>query len=318
MTTRSQDSSDNLIPQWLTGVLPVLPTPFSTDDEVDVQAIGKLIAFAASSGVRTIVTPAFGSEFYKLDGAERQKVIETAVAHATPLGLKVVVQCNHTTPRGAQRLAADANRLGAAAVATALPRAFAASEGQLMDYARCVCDATSVPVIVQDWNPTGHCADAGFFIDLNRHCKNFRMAKLEEPSIGPIVQTIKAQSGGRVGVLCGWGGIYTVQLFAAGISGIMPGLALADIFVNIWDRLCAGDSHAAMSRFVQLTAYLAFSLQTFEQFHHAEKRLLMRRGALASAHVRPVTIDLDSHSSAYLDILIDHLMSDIAHKETIQ
>ncbi|MGC8624632.1 MAG: dihydrodipicolinate synthase family protein [Phycisphaerae bacterium] len=316
MTITLQDSPDDQIPHWLTGVLPVLPTPFSSDDEVDVKEIGTLIAFAARSGVKTVVTPAFGSEFYKLDGAERQKVIETAVAHAAPLGLKVVVQCNHTTPRGAERLATDANRLGAAAVATALPRAFAASEGQLMNYARRVCDATSLPVIVQDWNPAGRCADGQFFIDLNRQCSNFRMAKLEEPSIGPIVRAIKVQSGGRVGVLCGWGGIYTVQLFAAGISGIMPGLALADIFVNIWDRLCAGDSNAAMNRFVKVAAYLAFSLQTFEQFHHAEKRLLVRRGALVSTHVRPVTIDLDSHGSAYLDLLIDHLMSDIAHRGT--
>jgi hypothetical protein len=37
-----------------------------------------------------------------------------------------------------------------------LPRAFAASENQLFDYARRVCDATDLPVIVQDWNPGGN------------------------------------------------------------------------------------------------------------------------------------------------------------------
>ena len=70
----------NVIPQWLTGVLPVLPTPFTPQDEVDCAALSGLVDFAAAGGVKTVVTPAFGSEFYKLDGGERQRVIETVAA----------------------------------------------------------------------------------------------------------------------------------------------------------------------------------------------------------------------------------------------
>lgn len=299
----------DVIPVWLTGVLPVLPTPFTPDDEVDYPSIARLVDFAKHCGVRTVVTPAFGSEFYKLDGNERQRVIETAVAEAKSRELRVVVQCNHTTPRLAARLAGEAKNLGASAVSTALPRAFATSENQLLDYARRVCDATELPVIVQDWNPGGRTADAEFFIELHKHCQNFRLAKLEEPGVGGTVRKIAGETSGRVGVLTGWGGSYAVQLYGAGICGLMPGLALADVFVRLWSHLNDGKIQRALSEFAQIAPYLQFSLQTFEQFHHAEKHVLWKRGTIATAFVRPVTVDLDAGSQRYLDMITKSLFT---------
>lgn len=301
-------TAKNPLPDWLTGVLPVLPTPFTTRDEVDYPALESLVDFAAKCGVQTVVTPAFGSEFYKLDGAERQRVIETAVARAKKKKLRVVAQCNHTTPRLAAKLAAEARWLGASAVATALPRAFAVSESQLFDYARRVCDATDLPVIVQDWNPGGKSADADFFIALHHACANFRMAKLEEPGLGGTIRAIIRETGGHVGVLSGWGGSYAIPQHSAGLAGIMPGLALADVFVGIWTQLLAGKRSSALDRFCNISPYLNFSLQTFEQFHHAEKRLLARRGVLKNPAVRAVTLDLDADAAAYLDLLIGRLL----------
>jgi hypothetical protein len=106
----------NHITDWLTGVLPVLPTPFTPRDEVDYPALEKLVDFAARCGVKTVVTPAFGSEFYKLDGGERS-------ASSKP-------------PSPRPRKGKCASSCNATAVATALPRAYAASENQLFDYAR--------------------------------------------------------------------------------------------------------------------------------------------------------------------------------------
>lgn len=300
-------TEENQIPDWLTGVLPVLPTPFTPQDEVDDPALEKLVDFAARCGVKTVVTPAFGSEFYKLDGGERQRVIETAVAQATKRKLRVVVQCNHSTPRLAAKLAAEARGLGAAAVSTALPRAFAASENQLFDYARRVCTATDLPVIVQDWNPGGKSADAAFFVRLHHDCANFRMAKLEEAGIGATIRTIVRETGGHVGVLSGWGGSYAIQQHSAGLSGLMPGLALADVFVRIWAHLQAGRRATALKLFSELTPYLQFSLQTFEQFHHAEKGLLVHRGVLQNSIVRPVTVELDADATGYLELMAERL-----------
>jgi len=133
------------------------------------------------------------------------------------------------------------------------------------------------------------------------------MAKLEEPGIGDAIRRITDETSGKIGVLSGWGGSYAIQLHSVGLSGIMPGLALADVFVRIWKHLETGGRTAALDLFSSISPYLQFSLQTFEQFHHAEKRLLALRGAIENPFVRAVTVDLDADASAYLDLLTAQL-----------
>jgi 4-hydroxy-tetrahydrodipicolinate synthase len=290
------------------GIVPILPTPFTADDTVNLKALTGLVDFALSAGVAAVGTPAFGSEFYKLDAAERTSILETVIGHAAGR-LPVIAQCNAHSPRNAARLAAQAERMGAAAVNVALPRAFASSPRQLLDFARAVCDAVSVPVVVQDWYPGGEPVGLQFVVELREHCANFRYLKREEPGIGPLIRAIRSECGNQVGVFIGWGGMHLPELQGAGACGVMPGLALADIFVRLWRLGSENQWPQVNALFAQIAAYLQFSLQTFEQFHHAEKLLLVGRGILQSAIVRPVTVDLNDDARHYLDRLIVQMAS---------
>lgn len=295
----------------LEGVVPILPTPFAADDTIDVAQIRELVDFARRAGVAAVGTPAFGSEFYKLDGTERTLILETVIDCAAGR-LPVIAQCNHTSPRIAARLAAEAEKLGASAINTALPRAFASSPRQLVEYARTVCDASSLPVIVQDWNPGGAAMGAPFAAELHAHCANFRYLKLEEPGIGPVIRAVRETTGGAIGVFVGWGGLHVPELQPAGACGVMPGLGLVDVMARIWQMGRDGREADMMELFAKIMPYLQFSLQTFEQFHHAEKRLLCARGILRSPSVRAVTLDLNDDASRYLDRLITHLRSSLS------
>lgn len=291
----------------LQGVIPILPTPFRSNDEVDFQALGALLDFSISAGAAAVGTPAFGSEFYKLADSERQRVLESVMAHSNRR-IPVVAQCNHHSPRHAARLARRAEELGAAAINIALPRMFPSSSAQMLAYARTVCDSVGVPVVVQDWYPGGEPIGLPFVFELRKYCANFRYVKREEPGIGQLIRAIRLELGGEVGVFLGWGGMYVPELQPAGACGVMPGLALADVFARIW-RLGADDDWAgAYSLFARVAPYLQFSLQTFEQFHHSEKLLLCARGILRSGAVRPVTIELDPDARRYLDRLILELL----------
>lgn len=289
------------------GVVPILPTPFRTDDEVDFQALATLLDFSIAAGAAAVGTPAFGSEFYKLAESERQHVLESVIAHSNRR-IPVIAQCNHHSPRHAARLARQAEEMGAAAVNVALPRMFSSSFRQLVGYARMVCDSVGVPVVVQDWYPGGEPMGLAFVLELRKHCANFRYVKREEPGIGQLIRSIRLELGGEVGVFLGWGGLYVPELQPAGACGVMPGLALTDIFARIWRLGSVEDWTGAYSLFAQVAPYLQFSLQTLEQFHHAEKHLLCARGILASAAVRPVTIDLDPDARRYLDRLVQELL----------
>ena len=47
----------------LTGVVPLLPTPFTGTEEIDEAALRRLIEFAVSSGLEAVCLPAYASEF---------------------------------------------------------------------------------------------------------------------------------------------------------------------------------------------------------------------------------------------------------------
>jgi dihydrodipicolinate synthase/N-acetylneuraminate lyase len=292
--------------QLIQGVVPILPTPFHTNEDVDFPGLDALVDFSVAAGAAAIGTPAFGSEFYKLTDSERVRILESVIARASGK-IPVIAQCNQASPRHAARLARKAQDMGATAVSVALPRTFPVSSAQILAYARTVCESVSVPVVVQDWNPGGERVGLPFVLELHKHCSNFRYLKREEPAIGPLIRSIQFELGNEVGVFLGWGGMYLPELQPAGACGVMPGLALADVFVRIWQLGRENEWSRAYSLFTKIAPYLQFSLQTFEQFHHCEKLLLNARALLPHPVVRPVTIELDPDARRYLDKLIVEL-----------
>jgi dihydrodipicolinate synthase/N-acetylneuraminate lyase len=290
----------------ITGIVPILPTPFTPEDTVDLQALRSLVDFSVQAGVAAVGTPAFGSEFYKLDANERTAILETVIGHSAGR-VRVIAQCNAHSPRHAARLAVQAETMGASAVNVALPRAFASSPSQLLAFARTVCDAVSVPVVIQDWYPGGEAVGLPFVVELRKHCANFHYLKREEAGLGPLIRAIAREVGDEVGVFLGWGGMFVPELHPTGACGVMPGLGLADVFVRMWNLGREAKWTEANALFAQMSPYIQFSLQTFEQFHHAEKQLLVARGLLTSAFVRPVTVDLNDDALRYLDTLTAQL-----------
>jgi dihydrodipicolinate synthase/N-acetylneuraminate lyase len=63
------------------GIVPIIPTPFHADEEIDWAALRGLLDFAAAATVEAVCLSAYASEFYKLTEAERREVIIVAVDH---------------------------------------------------------------------------------------------------------------------------------------------------------------------------------------------------------------------------------------------
>ena len=66
----------------LSGVVPIIPTPFTEKEEIDEDALRRLIDFAISGGVGAACLPAYASEFYKLSDEEKLQVVKIAVDHS--------------------------------------------------------------------------------------------------------------------------------------------------------------------------------------------------------------------------------------------
>ena len=283
--------------------MPVIPTPFRAGtEEIDEEALGRLVEFAAGLDVPALCLPAYAGEFYKLSEAERLRVVAAAVAAARGR-VPVIAQSNHPAARVAADLARRNADLGADMISFAVPRIFGLPDDDLLDYCRTVCRAVTLPVLVQDFNPGGPTIDAAVCARLLDACPNFRYVKLEEPLMGQKVLAIREATADRVGVLEGWGGMYLLDLLPFGVCGCMPGLGVADVLARVWRLGRGGDDGAALDLFGAVLPQIVFSLQSMELFLHVEKRLLVERGVLSDPTVRRPSYTPDERVLARGDAL---------------
>ncbi len=284
------------------GIVPVIPTPFGQDEEIDWAALGGFIDFARGSGACAVCLPAYASEFYKLSEEERRRLVVEAVRLATGK-IPVLAQVNYASAKQAAETARFFQQSGASAIAAAVPRQFAVPESGLLRYFGRILSAIDIPLLIQDFNPGGATVSAGFVATLHKAYPHFRWVKLEEAQMGPRVEAILETTSGEVGVLEGWGGMYMLELIPAGICGVMPGLAIADILARIYTLARAGQAEEAYRIFEGVLPQIVFSLQNLELFHHAEKRLLTARGLLRHPVVRDLRMELGEADSRQIDFL---------------
>jgi 4-hydroxy-tetrahydrodipicolinate synthase len=284
------------------GIIPIIPTPFNADEQIDLFALRRLLDFACAADACAICLPAYASEFYKLSDDERRRLIAIAVEHVGQR-VPVVAQANSVSAVQAAELARFAQSAGAAVVAVAVPRLFPVREQDLLRYFDRILSAIDVPLLLQDVNPGGPTVSPAFLAELHRRHPHFRWVKLEEPMMASRVASILEETSGEVGVLEGWGGMYILELVAAGICGVMPSLGLADLLARTYRLAKAGQREDAYDVFRGVLPQIVFSLQNMELYHHAEKRLLAARGILTQSIVRDLRLDLSRLDAEHIDFL---------------
>ena len=294
----------------LNGIVPIIPTPFTAQQQVDWPAVRRLVDFACAANVSALCLPAYASEFYKLSERERLHLVKEAAEQAAGC-VPVFAQVNFVSATQATEAAHEAREAGAAAIAMAVPRLVGFGETDLYRYFDRLLSSIDIPLLIQDWNPLGPTVSARFVSDLHRAHPHFRWIKLEEPLMSAKVSAILEATGGEVGVLEGWGGMYMLDLIPAGICGVMPGLAVSDLLARAFRLATQGDMAGAHQIYATVLPQIVFSLQHLELFHHAEKRLLGARGILAEPVVRELTLSLDSHVEDRIAFLNQQILAEL-------
>ena len=284
----------------LYGIVPIIPTPFTDNEEVDIEALNGLIDFAVTCGVGAVCLPAYASEFYKLTDEERIEVVRAAVNHAAGR-LRVVAQSNHPSLKVAIKIAKANVAAGADVIALAVPRIFNLPENSLKEYLEeFMLSIPGTPVLVQDFNPGGSSMSVELIKELSDNVPNFGYLKLEEPLCAPKFEKIIKATGGKVKLMEGWGGLYMLELIPVGIAGVMPGLGTCDILQRIFLMRKNGNDKEAFDLFEKVMPQIFFSLQNMELFHYMEKELLIARGVLQKNVLRKAKYNPDASTAAYV------------------
>jgi dihydrodipicolinate synthase/N-acetylneuraminate lyase len=297
-------------PLQLTGVLPVIQTPFTDRDDIDFVALRAEIEWAVEQGVDGL-TVGMVSEILRLTPGERRD-LASAVCEATS-GIISVISCGAESTVEAVRLAVHAESVGATSLMAIPPLHVRLSDASLIDHYAAIMRATTIPLVVQDASGyVGRPMSPAVLVRLYDLFGNRVHAKPEAPPTGPNLSAIRDATQGRVRVFEGTGGAALIDSFRRGIDGTMPATDVCWAVRTIWDALKAGDDETAYRVSGPLCSLI--SLQTeLDAFVAIEKHLLCRQRVLPSRRQRgPLGYILSEETIAEVDRLFDRLMAAVS------
>lgn len=297
------------MPRQLTGVLPIVQTPFTEDDRIDAAALGRSIDWAFDLGIQGLGT-GMVSEILRLTSDERRELTEQIVESTAGRGA-VFAAVGAESARQALVYARHAEEVGCDAVMAAPPLVTKLSSTALIAYYRELAEGIGLPVIVQDASGyVGSAIPLAASVDLfERYGGEKILFKPEASPIGPNLSALRDATGGRAKIYEGSGGILLVDSHRRGIAGTMPGMDLLDGIVALWNALERGDDDAAYRLSFPISAIVTLQLQAgLDGFLAIEKALLCRRGLWSSDRRRsPVSWSLDPETAAEVERLFTRL-----------
>ncbi|MEZ6128314.1 MAG: dihydrodipicolinate synthase family protein [Planctomycetaceae bacterium] len=294
------------MPQKLSGVLPILHTPFDEHDRMDIPSLQREIDWAFELGVSGVCC-AMVSEILRLTTEERLLLTEQIVELTAGRGV-VVASVGAESIRQTVQFAEHAASSGCDAIMAIPPISTALPRDALWNYFRSLADAVDIPLIVQDASSyVGASIPTAFYVELLNHYGPDRILfKPEGSPIGPNISDLREASGGTARMFDGSGGMLLIDAYRRGVKGTMPGMDLLDGIVALWKALQNNDNAAAYRIYFPVCALVALQLQAgLDGFLAIEKYIMVKRGLFTSDRRRdPNSWTLDRETQDEVDRLL--------------
>lgn len=228
------------------GVIPPIPTPLTVSGQVDTGAIGRIFDHLAAGGVDGVFVLGSTGELASLSAAQRDSVIESAVAFAAGR-LPVLVGISDTCLDESVRLGRLARESGANAVVVMTPYYYDLSQDEIRGYFRGLLPKLNLPVMIyhMPWL-TGHQLDSDTLralMDLP-NVIGFKDSSGDPAFLDRLIEIAAVRP--EVAVLVGDESLFLAGL-KLGAHGVVGGGAniAPRLFVNLLDAYHNGDTDAA-------------------------------------------------------------------------
>ena len=283
------------------GVYSVLPTPFRSGGDVDVESLKRVVDLIVSAGVNGVTALGVTGEVMRLNERERALVVDTVVQQVDGRA-KVIVGASADGVRTCIDFSREAKSFGASAVMVSPPRQPKLNTESVINHYRSVAEAVDLPIVVQDYPPiSGFAMEAGLLARITREVPAARTIKLEDPPTPfKTARILTAAGETRIGILGGLGGVFLLEELMAGAAGVMTGFAYPEVLVSVVSLYREGRIDDAAAAFYKFVPLMRFEFQ--EGIGMAiRKEVLRRRGALADGSTRAPGAVLDEGTRAALD-----------------
>ncbi|HVT71130.1 MAG TPA: dihydrodipicolinate synthase family protein [Trebonia sp.] len=288
----------------LADVLPVLATPFTADLDLDLDSLAKLTRWQVDVGARGVAVFGFASEGFALNGAERACILDV-VREVLPPELALIAGVSATGTAEAVALAAEARRGGATHLMVLPPHMVTPSRAQLVGFYRDVA-AVGVPVMIQDAPGNSRVTMPPDLIVELAGIEGVTSVKVESPPTAPKIAALTPLVPAGFDVLGGQNALFLLEELDGGSVGTMPACEFTDLLAEAVAAFRAGQPELARTRFNRLLPLIRFGLQPGLAWA-VHKEVLVRRGLIRCAAVRPPAQPVSDRTRGWLDTVLGDL-----------
>jgi 4-hydroxy-tetrahydrodipicolinate synthase len=303
----------------ISGVFPVLPTPFDDAGAPDVAGLRRLVRYLLACRVDGMTFPGVASEVGKLSVDERLALVSVVldeVAGAVP----VIVGASSGDPATTIALARSAVEGGCTALMIAAPPDRTTTAAQVAYFTEISAAVPAATLMLQNVPPpVGAGLDPPVLLDVLAAVPAIRYIKEETlPSGQRLTALLAAAPPSLAGVFGGAGGRYITDELRRGAAGTMPAIELAEVHVALFAAHHAGDADRVRDLFTRMLPIL--NVQAVFRWS-LTKYVLQKRGLIGSMQQRiagPILDDLDKADvDAFLRDLHDLLLTPAALSKAV-
>lgn len=294
----------------LRGVCPIIATPFTQSGEVDYDSMQNLIRTLAGEkdpAAKCSALTLFGiaGEYYKLSDAEQDRMARLTADTCRAAGVPSIMSVTKHSTANAIETAKKLEALGADCLMLLPPFFLKPSGEELYRHMAEVCHAVDLPVMIQ-YAPeqTGVAIAPAVFERLSREAPNAVYYKIECKPAGKYITTLlenAAKSGADMRIFVGNAGYQMIETLDRGALGLMPGCSMWDVYIAAYNAYMAGDRKEAKRIHTALLEILNHIRQNVEMIICYEKRILARRGIIATDVCRDPAFGTDRYFDALFD-----------------
>lgn len=266
------------------GICPIVAAPFAKDESVDYDSLRNLVATLAQGGCHALTLFGIAGEYYKLDDSEQREMMRVTIDEAHRHGVPVIVSDTRHSTANAVAFAHEAEKAGADCLMVLPPFFLKPGADLILAHARAVAQAVpNLPVMMQ-YAPeqTGVAIAPDVFARLTEEAPNVVYYKIECKPAGTYISNLVGRLGDRIRVFAGNAGYQMIETFDRGAVGAMPGCSMYDLYLDVYDRYFAGDRAGAVAAHNALLPILNHIRQNVEEIIAFEKKILCRRGIIAT------------------------------------
>ena len=286
----------------LTGVFPVLPTPFDAQGRPDAASLRRLVDYLIRCGVDGMTYPGVASEVGQLAPDERQSLLDAVLSEVAGR-VPVIAGVSSTDTATTVRLAAQAGARGAAALMVAVPPDRQGAAEQIAYFSEVAQAAEGVALMLQNVPPpVGAGLDPEVVLEVLAAVPSIRYVKEETLPSGQRLSVLRDKAPPNLlGVFGGAGGRYITDELRRGAAGTMPAIELAEVHTALFKAHREGDADRVRTLFTRMLPVL--NVQAVFRWS-LTKYVLKKRGLIADTRQRMPGSLLDALDMADVDAFL--------------